>query len=205
MIGWWVLSLIINRGFTNESKKNISSLSFRNNTTEPYLLLSQALQTLSSHKIYMIYLKDATSIYFNYVSIVWILTTYIDILLFWLDFIHVQWGMNIFVWAYGKICQIDVLYFRHVLVLHYGIISVSKLRNYLFMQYNMYISELQNCIHTKIIQVLRWLVFLGIVDRADLTVLKLTELNRTKWMELNAARNHETETKNMGPKLKIFI
>jgi hypothetical protein len=35
MIGWWVLSPIINRGFTDESKKNISSLSFRNNTTEP--------------------------------------------------------------------------------------------------------------------------------------------------------------------------
>jgi hypothetical protein len=60
----------------------------------PYLLLSQALQTLSSHKIYMIYIKDATSIYFNYVAIIWV--TYIDILLFWLDFIHVKRGMRYF-------------------------------------------------------------------------------------------------------------
>jgi hypothetical protein len=49
------------------------------------------------------------------------------------------------------------------------------------------------------------LAFLGIVDQADLTVLKLTELNGTKWTELNAARNRGTGTKKHRLKTKNSI
>jgi hypothetical protein len=50
------------------------------------------------------------------------------------------------------------------------------------------------------------LAFLGTVDRADLMVLKLTELNGTKLTELNAAKNRGTGTKKtVNLKVKILI
>jgi hypothetical protein len=52
------------------------------------------------------------------------------------------------------------------------------------------------------LQVLRWLAFLGTVDRADLTVLKLTKLNGTEWTELNAATIRGTGSEKHGPKNK---
>jgi hypothetical protein len=55
---------------------------------------------------------------------------------------------------------------------------------------------------TAFLQVLRWLAFLRTVDRADLTVLKITELNGTNWTELNAARNRGTGTKKMWAQTK---
>jgi hypothetical protein len=53
-----------------------------------------------------------------------------------------------------------------------------------------------------IMQVLRWLVFLGTVDRADLTVLKWMELNGIKWTELNVATIRGTKTEKRGLKTK---
>jgi hypothetical protein len=45
------------------------------------------------------------------------------------------------------------------------------------------------------------LAFLGTIDQSDLTVLKWTKQNGTKWTELNAARNKGPELKICGTKI----